>query len=258
MSNSSLVSYTNLSPHKSTRQGTITKIAPHVTAGTGSAKGTADYFAREATKASSHYIVDGVGDVAQSVDENYRAWTTGGNKTLNGKTGSQIDHMAVTIEVANSVAAHPWPVTDKAYAKLLDLIEDIARRNGMTEVTYKADGTGTLQAHRWYAAKACPGDYLMERFPDIAEKVTARLKGQATTVSTPSVAAETSTGGTVNYTVRKTCSDELNIRSGPGTSNDVVGAITDSVRYTIVEEQNGWGKLKSGIGWISLAYTEKA
>ena len=27
--------------------------------------------------------------------------------------------------------------------------------------------------------------------------------------------------------------------------------------YTIVEEQNGWGKLKSGIGWICLKYTER-
>ena len=27
--------------------------------------------------------------------------------------------------------------------------------------------------------------------------------------------------------------------------------------FTIVETQNGWGKLKSGAGWISLGYTEK-
>ena len=27
--------------------------------------------------------------------------------------------------------------------------------------------------------------------------------------------------------------------------------------YTIIEEKDGWGKLKSGAGWINLAYTEK-
>ena len=27
--------------------------------------------------------------------------------------------------------------------------------------------------------------------------------------------------------------------------------------YTIVGEKNGWGKLKSGAGWISLQYTKK-
>ena len=28
-------------------------------------------------------------------------------------------------------------------------------------------------------------------------------------------------------------------------------------KYTIVEEKNGWGRLKSGAGWISLSYTKK-
>ena len=27
--------------------------------------------------------------------------------------------------------------------------------------------------------------------------------------------------------------------------------------YTIVDEQDGWGKLKSGAGWIYLVYTVK-
>lgn len=245
MSQSNLVSYTNLSPHKSKRNGVICKIPIHCTAGTGTAKSTADYFARESTNASSHYIVDGVGDVAQSVEECFRAFTTGGSKTFNGKTGSQIDHEGVTIEVANTVVAEPYPVSDKAYEKLLDLVEDIARRNGLKEVTYHADGSGTLQAHRWYAAKACPGDYLMERFPEIAREVTARLKGEPP--SSPVVKGI--------YQVRVT-TDSLNIRAGAGTVHPVTGTITDKGVYTIVEESGGWGKLKSGMGWISLAYTE--
>ena len=27
--------------------------------------------------------------------------------------------------------------------------------------------------------------------------------------------------------------------------------------YTIVDSSNGWGKLKSGAGWISLEYTTR-
>jgi len=49
----------------------------------------------------------------------------------------------------------------------------------------------------------------------------------------------------------------LNIRKGPGTNYAVTGQIKDMGVYTIVEESNGWGKLKSGAGWISLAYTKK-
>ena len=49
----------------------------------------------------------------------------------------------------------------------------------------------------------------------------------------------------------------LNIRKGPGTSYGITGCIRDRGVYTIVNESNGWGKLKSGAGWISLKYTKK-
>lgn len=64
----------------------------------------------------------------------------------------------------------------------------------------------------------------------------------------------------VNYTVRVKITD-LNIRSGPGTNNAKKGVIKPGV-YTIVQEAIGagaskWGKLKSGVGWISLDHCEK-
>jgi hypothetical protein len=53
----------------------------------------------------------------------------------------------------------------------------------------------------------------------------------------------------------KVTADVLNIRSGPGVAYQIVGKITDQGVYTIVETVNGWGRLKSGAGWISLYYT---
>ena len=61
----------------------------------------------------------------------------------------------------------------------------------------------------------------------------------------------------VNYIVRITAQSGLNVRSGPGTNYGVVMTLAYGGGYTIVEEQNGWGKLKSGIGWICLKYTER-
>ena len=58
------------------------------------------------------------------------------------------------------------------------------------------------------------------------------------------------------YKVKVTTS-ALNIRSGPGTNNKIVGVIRDRGVYTIVDEKSGWGKLKSGAGWISLKYCKK-
>ena len=55
----------------------------------------------------------------------------------------------------------------------------------------------------------------------------------------------------------KVTADVLNVRSGPGTNYGITTTIKEGQAYTIVEEKNGWGKLKSGAGWISLKYTVK-
>lgn len=59
-----------------------------------------------------------------------------------------------------------------------------------------------------------------------------------------------------DYTVRITA-DTLNVRKDAGTSYDITGQLKKGEVYTIVEEKNSWGKLKSGLGWISLTYTEQ-
>ena len=57
--------------------------------------------------------------------------------------------------------------------------------------------------------------------------------------------------------MRVTARSGLNVRSGPGTDYKIVMAVGYNGAYTIMEEKNGWGKLKSGIGWICLKYTER-
>lgn len=55
----------------------------------------------------------------------------------------------------------------------------------------------------------------------------------------------------------------LNIRKGPGTNYDRTGSFTGKGVFTILEvksgagSSSGWGRLKSGAGWISLDYTTK-
>ena len=59
--------------------------------------------------------------------------------------------------------------------------------------------------------------------------------------------------------VYKIIVDSLNVRSGPGTSYAIVTTVKQGQAYTITETKNGWGKLKSGAGWINLStkYCEK-
>ena len=57
--------------------------------------------------------------------------------------------------------------------------------------------------------------------------------------------------------------DDLRIRTGAGTGYAVTGEYTGRGVFTIVEEKAGkgstagWGKLKSGAGWVSLDYCTK-
>jgi N-acetylmuramoyl-L-alanine amidase len=60
----------------------------------------------------------------------------------------------------------------------------------------------------------------------------------------------------VSYVVKVTV-DFLNIRSGAGTNFPVTGTVKKGEAYTIVKEKNGFGKLKSDAGWISLDCTKR-
>ena len=55
----------------------------------------------------------------------------------------------------------------------------------------------------------------------------------------------------------KVTADVLNVRTGPAASYKIAAKIKHGEVYTIVQTQNGWGKLKSGTGWINLSYTKK-
>lgn len=50
--------------------------------------------------------------------------------------------------------------------------------------------------------------------------------------------------------------EKLNVRAQPNNTSKVKMVLNKGA-YTIVEEKNGFGKLKSGAGWIDLAYTTK-
>ena len=79
---------------------------------------------------------------------------------------------------------------------------------------------------------------------------------------TPSVSPQKPSETAFEPYVVKITADVLNIRREPTTASEVVSTITDFGCYTIVEESTGtgatkWGKLKSGLGWISLDYANR-
>lgn len=170
MSNSSLVSYTRISPNSSARTKAISKITIHHAATVNaSLEGMGNHFAKSSSQASSNYGIDSNGKIALYVDESRRAWTS---------SNAENDNVAVTIEVANSKGAPNWEVSDKALAALIELCADICKRNNIKQLNYTGTKAGNLTRHNMFAATACPGTYLQSKFPYIAAEVNKKLSGK--------------------------------------------------------------------------------
>lgn len=333
--NSPLVSYTKISPNKTTnRNHDIDTITIHCVVGQCSVETLGEVFAPVGRQASSNYGVGFDGCIGMYCEEKDRSWCTSSGVN---------DHRAITIEVASDTK-HPYAVNDKAYAAMLDLITDICKRNGIKKLvwsTSKEDRVNhkngcNMTVHRDFSNTACPGDYLYNKHSEIAAEVNKRLEVTSETSKTVSTgtsvtvkendvvkltsnatyysgaiipswvkvknwivkevkgdravidksedgknsicspvntkfltlvkkasASTTTQPATFNSYLVKITADALNIRKGPGINYGIAGCIRDKGTYTIVAESSGsgankgWGKLKSGAGWISLDYCTK-
>lgn len=166
MSNSSMVSYTRLSPnHYRGRAYKITKITPHYMYGNLSIETCGSVFAPASRRASSNYGIGSDGRIGMYVEEKNAAWTS---------SNWDNDNRAVTIECANLPDSS---LTDACWRSLVDLCVDICRRNGIPELIYTGGRDGNLTRHNMFADTSCPGPWLQARLPRLAQEVNARLKG---------------------------------------------------------------------------------
>lgn len=175
--NSPLVVYTKISPNQSgTRTHAIDRITPHCVVGQCTAESLGALFVDPNRQASSNYGIDKDGRVGMYCEESDRSWCTSNRDN---------DQRAITIECASDTK-HPYAMYDAVYDSLLELCTDICHRNGKTKLLWFGDKAKTLAyepaademvitVHRWFANKACPGDWLYSRLNDLASKVTAAL-----------------------------------------------------------------------------------
>lgn len=173
MSNSSLISYTKISPNKTCpRNHTIDTITIHCVVGQLSVETLGNVFAPASRQASSNYGIGSDGRIAMYVEEKDRSWCS--SSTSN-------DNRAITIECASD-SVHPYSINSKVYASLIKLCADICQRNNIKELKWKADKSligqpdkQNLTVHRWFSSTACPGDYIYNRLGQIAADVNAIL-----------------------------------------------------------------------------------
>lgn len=186
MSNSPLINYTKISPHRSSRNGNkIDMVIIHCVVGQCAVETLGSLFQSKA--ASANYGIGYDGRVGMYVEESERAWCSGGvdenGKAIrvNGISGADIDRRAVSIECACDAYA-PYKVNDKVYSTLINLLTDICKRNDIKELKWQGDKSlvgnvakQNMAVHRWFAYKSCPGDYLYNRHGEIAAAVNKKL-----------------------------------------------------------------------------------
>lgn len=177
MSNSPLVSHTNLSPNNSgKRTHTIDRITPHCVVGQCTVEALGDLFENPARRASSNYGIGFDGRIGLYVPEDSRSWCSGSEGN---------DQRAITIECA-SETVHPYTMTAAVWQSLIELCTDICRRYGKSSLLWFDDMNYNLNyapaphemvltVHRWFEPVGCPGDWLFSRMGELARTVTANL-----------------------------------------------------------------------------------
>lgn len=232
--NSSLVDIVRLTKHKTNGRNNnkIDTITIHIIVGQWTAKKGVDYFATTDRKCSCNYVVGCDGSVGLCVEECNTSWCSSNTKN---------DRRAITIEVASDTKT-PYKVRDKAYEKLILLVADICKRNGIEKLVWSDNSVYrvnhlngcNMTVHKDFKNKDCPGTYLYNKHADIAERVNKILSEEQ------------------SFRVRVHKDIDLNIRAGAGMKYKINGVISGGGVFTIVKVDGHWGKLKSGAGWISI------
>lgn len=240
MSNSPLVSYTLISPNKnSPRNHKIDTITIHCVVGQLTAEGICACFTSPSVGASCNYGIGTDGRIALCVDEGDRSWCS---------SSSSNDNRAVTIECASD-KTHPYAINDAVYKSLIKLCADICKRNGIKELKWKADKSligqvdkQNMTVHRWFANKACPGDYIYNRLGQIADEVNALLGVKTTNKKTqPKTAVKAS--GLQATDLRHLSEEETINKVGPSCTADMKkSGILASVTLAQFVLESGYGK----------------
>lgn len=160
--------------HSGPRTHRVDRITPHCWVGQVRVENGLRAF--KTGNVSSNYIIGSDGRIGGCVDEDNRSWCS---------SSAANDHRAITIECASDIHT-PYTFNDDVYNSLINLMTDICKRNGIKKLLWletkeaslnyePKTGEAVITLHRWFANKACPGDWLVSRMRMLADEVTGRL-----------------------------------------------------------------------------------
>ena len=155
----------------------------------------------------------------------------------------------------------------KTYNAAVELFADLC-------IKYKLDPMKDIHSHkeghdRGEASNHGDADHLLKYAGLSMDKFRKAVKAEISSRKKPTSSSSKKEETKKKTTTKKTTTSskkehvviinaaKLNVRKGAGVRYAVTTTVKKGDAYTITEEKNGWGKLKSGAGWINLAYTKK-
>lgn len=198
------------------------------------ARANANYFATGSRSSSAHFFVDDAA-IYQGVKLSDIAWHCGTSKKYYHAACRNSNSFGIEM----CCTAGNYKISDKTITNSAHLCAYLCELLGIG-----ADEVDTyVLRHYDITHKICPAqmansekDADWENFKNLVKSILG--------------------GAALPYKVRITAS-VLNVRAGAGTNYKVNTTVKKDEVYTIVAESGSWGKLKSGAGWISLAYTKQ-
>lgn len=232
----------------------IKYIVIHYVGAVSSAKNNCIYFSGGNRNASAHFFVDS--EIWQCIPEKKAAWHCGGGlqdtgTAMNGgNRGAQYHGIctnsnSIGIELCRHKVNGKVVPTQTAIKTAAPLVQHLMKKYDIpaSHVIRHFDVTG----------KICPNGYISKESWATLHKF---LTGEGKSAAPEKKKTE------VPFKVRVDIPD-LNIRKGAGTNYAKTGKFTGKGVFTITEVKSGkgstagWGKLKSGQGWIALDYAKK-
>ena len=204
-------------------------IVIHYVGATGGAEENCRYFQSNYRGASAHYFVGHEGEIWQSVLDTDVAWHCGATRYKHPYCRNT---NSIGIEMCCRKRANgTWYFEEETIKATIELVKELMKK-------YSIPAANVIR-HYDVTGKVCPEPYVR----DTAAWNTFKASLTATTAAS-------------GYLVKVTA-DVLNVRMGPGVGYKIATQVKKNEVFTIIEEQNGWGRLKSKAGWISLKYTKK-
>ena len=200
-------------------------IVVHNTANDATAANEVKYMISNNNQVSFHFAVDDK-EVVQGLPLDRNAWACGDG--ANGKGNRK----GIQIEICYSKSGGArFENAEKNAAKF---IAQLLKERGW--------GVDKVKKHQDFSNKYCPHRTLDKGWASFVNMVKDYLNELNKLVQV---------NQTKTFLVEIIC-NELNIRQQADFNSKVVGTVKKGEVFTIVEEKNGLGKLKSGAGYISM------